>query len=80
VLPNPFTRTLQVELELRTSENITVRLIDLYGRVVITKQQNIAKGQQRVTLEVTGSLSKGIYFIEIFQGTEKIYRQKLVRE
>lgn len=65
--PNPIGRTATLEYELRSNERITIRMMDLQGRVVMTfldgAQQPV--GVQRVVLEMPESMAAGNYVLAI---------------
>jgi subtilisin family serine protease len=77
--PNPFTNRINVKLNIDSSENITLELINMAGLTVfsrsyfITNQDNVI----RLTSEVV-SLQKGIYFLRVIT-KNKVAVIKLVK-
>ncbi|HTE26805.1 T9SS type A sorting domain-containing protein [Flavitalea sp.] len=80
VLPNPFIRDLKIDLQLKTSDKVTIRLADFQGRTIVENKQSLTKGNHTVKLEVPGRTGNGIYIIEVFSGNEKILNQKLIKQ
>jgi uncharacterized repeat protein (TIGR01451 family) len=78
VLPNPFIKDLKVDLQLTTTENITIRLMDLQGKIVTIKKLSLHAGSHSIKLDVPGSNTSGMYIIEVFSGREKILNEKVL--
>ena len=67
VYPNPSSSAFTVNIELfNTKENISLRIIDIAGRVVEVKS-NLAGSQ---TLKIGSNLKAGLYVVELRQGGE----------
>jgi hypothetical protein len=67
VLPNPSTTSFRITaIGHRSSETITVRVLDATGRV---KEVKTITGQQ--TWNIGASYTPGLYFLEVVQGKEK---------
>jgi uncharacterized repeat protein (TIGR01451 family) len=79
VLPNPFVKEIKVELDLVTSENVVIKLVDFQGRTVVNQKQSLAKGSHVISLNVPNQAVSGMYIIEVYKGGEKILKQKLVK-
>ncbi len=64
VYPNPVTDLLKVDLDANIGQYVTIKVIDLQGRVWLAKNQfAIIDGKNTVELNV-GSLANGIYFVK----------------
>ncbi len=79
VLPNPFVQELNVTLQLKTAEQVSIRLIDLQGHVVRHIQQPLTVGSHQVKLRVDGSLAAGVYILEAYTGSKKLLNQKVIK-
>ncbi len=74
VFPNPMNDVLNVELELSTASDLTIRLTDVMGRNISTAQ--IAAAGEHVLLQLnTNDLSAGMYLLSIQAGDEVIARK-----
>jgi hypothetical protein len=80
VLPNPFIRDLRIDLQLKTSENILIRLSHFQGRIISQHKNSLPKGNHTINLAVPGQRAGGIYVIEVYSGNEKILNQKVVKQ
>lgn len=74
--PNPSIDKTNIEINLKQSDNVTVRVYDISGKVVMTKQFNdLNSGAQTITLE-TASLNTGTYVVSVkgasFNGVVKL--------
>jgi len=68
--PNPVVSTSTIEFVTGKSENITLTIYDLSGRVIQTKQLgNMPKGTQKVLLQLD-NLSNGSYFLSLRSASE----------
>jgi len=62
--PNPSSQYFTLKIESNSKVPVTLRLTDLAGRVITTKQGLPANGTQRVGEDLKG----GAYFVEVIQG------------
>jgi len=71
VFPNPSTETINVNLNLKSSEKVSIELTDITGKLILTKDAGTLTGESKQTLNVTG-VSKGTYLVRIVteSGTE----------
>lgn len=80
VLPNPFIKDLRIDLQLKTAENIQVRLADFQGRTISQHKKTLTKGNHTINLQVPEQSAGGIYVIEVYSGNQKILNQKIVKQ
>jgi len=79
VLPNPFDRDLNVQLQLKNKETVQMRLIDFHGREVYHREEACSAGNQSISISLPASLAKGMYVMEVVAGSELIYQKKLLK-
>jgi hypothetical protein len=74
--PNPFNPTTQVRFTLTESQEVSLRVYDMAGRLVATLIDgvNLTSGQHEATFEAQ-SLASGIYFYRLITQTEIITRK-----
>ena len=78
VYPNPFNQILNIDL-ISPKENILfLRLVDSYGRQIISKEYNLTYGKNMLQVE-TSSLLPGIYFIEFYTKDNLMKNYKLIK-
>jgi len=68
VFPNPATSNVNVEMTLSGTSEVTVRVLDLMGRTVMTTEsRRYGKGKQSISLNTTG-LNNGLYLYQVVMG------------
>jgi hypothetical protein len=78
-MPNPFTSTLMVNVDLKSEANITVRLIDNAGRIVGQKSYKAFTGNNKLNLDNLAALQPGLYILETVVNEETI-REKIIKQ
>ena len=68
VIPNPTTNYFKLKLNSASREKITVKVLDVSGRLV-DMRDNIPANS---TLELGGKYNNGLYFAEVVQGTDRV--------
>ena len=79
IFPNPFQNTSDISFYLSETENITINLYDLQGRLVKTvlANENLSAGKHRIVLEAD-NLKNGVYLC-VLNGTKTHFSQKIVK-
>ena len=72
--PNPTSGFVTVDMDNRINEEHTIRVFDLFGRLIEEKTVNTA----RTNIDLS-SEDAGIYLIETWDGTNRIV-QKLIKQ
>ncbi len=68
IIPNPTTNYFNLKLNSASKEKITVKVLDVSGRVVDIRNNVPANS----TLELGSKYHKGFYFAEVMQGTYRV--------
>ncbi|MGF2413953.1 T9SS type A sorting domain-containing protein [Ferruginibacter sp.] len=71
VWPNPFAEMVYVNMMVQSAGNVTVKISDINGRTIITKQQKLSAGINQVIIPELSALPKGIYILNVVNGSEK---------
>ena len=66
VMPNPSARTFTLNITGDVASTVILRVIDISGRIIETK--NVISGQ---TIRIGDSYRTGVYFAEVIQGSER---------
>lgn len=72
IYPNPVSKILTIETDLKSGNEITLRIIDLQGRIVLTK--NINNSRNQINIE---NLKQGIYIYDLKQGIQTLSKGQL---
>jgi len=67
VYPNPMMEDVFVHLELQEEEDITLQLVDLTGRVLLTQPMHLLAGNHDFPLEIKSDLAAGFYSLRIIK-------------
>jgi hypothetical protein len=65
VQPNPFGGSLMIKIKSETEKNINIILTDLMGRIVLSQQKLLFKGNNVIELTNLDRLMKGLYLLKI---------------
>ena len=63
VTPNPFTTDLTIIVETVNNANGTVEVSDINGRIIISQNIDVVKGNSTITVNGVDKLKQGIYFV-----------------
>ena len=77
VVPNPFTSSASVSFNSDVEGTFTVKMMNLLGEVVTTKEVSVTRGTNQTTLE-RSSLSSGIYILSISNGNGSISKKVII--
>ena len=78
VSPNPFTDVVNVMLTLNNTSLVSLRIIDLAGRVMQTKNIQGKPGQNPVQLSGLSELTPGVYYLRINMAGSSL-QQKIIK-
>lgn len=80
VTPNPIKNgTVNLQLNNFTKSDYAVSLFDASGRIAFTKQITIESGSSAQTLQLPNTVSKGIYQLQITNGSIRINKAVVVQ-
>jgi len=65
--PNPMMEDLFVHIEMQKEEDITIQLVDLAGRVLLTQPMHLLEGSHDFPLEIKTDLTAGFYNLRIIK-------------
>ncbi len=75
---NPASQFLNVKLSSKTGGKVSLKIMELTGRVVLNKNYNLQKGDNAFTVPVQ-SLAKGLYIITFTDGNNRSVAKKFVK-
>jgi hypothetical protein len=77
VMPNPFETTIQMQVYSDKSLAATIRISDITGREMYKSNKLLAAGNNNLSLYPPATLSKGVYVLQLMNGNEVIWKQKI---
>ena len=78
-VPNPFDRDINVQIQLKTAEQVRIRLVDFSGREVYTTSEQLSIGSHSLSIRIPSGLSKGMYMLDVRAGKDQIFTKKLLK-
>ena len=79
VYPNPFVSDIKLQIETDKQQEITVRISNVSGQLVMSKKVILQLGDNIVVLQNLESLKTGIYMVELvgsdWKHTQRISKQ-----
>lgn len=80
VYPNPFHNEINVQLQVRTAEQIRFRLVDFYGRDVFATTQSFTTGYHSVSLNLPNGSRPGMYVLQVSDAKGRLLQKKLLKK
>ena len=79
ISPNPFSSYLNINMEWNKNEIIVAKVINTQGGEVISKNIQVSKGFNYISIDELSKLPAGNYFIQFISGTER-FTQKITKQ
>jgi hypothetical protein len=79
VSPNPADGFVNIIMNREKAAPLTIKLVDATGKILLTKTQMSAAGNQTIQLNNLEKIATGTYIIQIWDG-EKITTHKLIKQ
>ena len=79
VSPNPFIDKLTIRFASKENGNAEIRIINMTGQPVLTKQSTISKGFNNIQIDGLVRLANGTYITELLMNGIVIDRQKVIK-
>jgi len=77
--PNPFTSYLNINMEWNSSEVITANVFNVQGKEMMSKNIQMSKGLNYVSMDELSKLPAGNYFIQFISGSER-FTEKITKQ
>jgi hypothetical protein len=77
VAPNPFENQLQLQVYTDKPMLTQVRISDMTGREVYSTNNMLSTGNNTMRISSLGSLSKGVYLLQLLHQHEVVYKQQV---
>lgn len=80
LFPNPSAGLTTVDFTLRKQSDVELRILDVSGRTVLTQRHEaMLKGENRIQVN-TSSLSRGVFILELADGSSTVCMRLVVSE
>lgn len=77
LVPNPANDFVDIHTNLAKDGKVDIRVIDISGKVILERSENIGSGRQNITLN-TKQFSAGVYIIEMKSGNKTTSKKLLI--
>ncbi len=77
IFPNPFSTFITFSFSLSQSENVSLKIFDVNGRLVSTLADKIFDAGENELVWYAGEVNAGVYFLR-FQSAKKLQTEKLI--
>lgn len=78
ILPNPIQGEFTVQISLKEEKNnCEIQIVDLTGKVIITQNYNLWKGENQILLDAA-QLANGNYFVRLFHENQLFETAKMI--
>ncbi len=74
--PNPFLRTTDLHFFLPEATTVSMRIFDVYGKLIITYTHNYSQGQHTLPIDLGGTAATGVLICEL---DAEGYRKQTIR-
>ena len=78
VSPNPFNSYLNINMNWGKTEMISVKVINVQGKEVVSKSVQVMKGANSIRIDELSKLPSGNYFVQLVSATER-FTQKVTK-
>jgi uncharacterized repeat protein (TIGR01451 family) len=78
--PNPFDRDINVQIRLKTAEQVRIRLLDFAGREIYNTTETLGIGSHSLSVRIPAGLAKGMYMLDVRAGTDQLFQKKLLKQ
>jgi|RhiMetdeSRZDD1v2_1073273.scaffolds.fasta_scaffold19315_6 uncharacterized repeat protein (TIGR01451 family) len=80
VVPNPFDKSLNLQLQLKTGQSVQIRLLDLSGRPVYTTIEQLGAGNHSLSINLPSGIAKGMYVLDVSTENTLLFHKKLLKQ
>ncbi len=75
VAPNPFSDFININTQWDNTEVITVKIFNVQGKQLLSKQEQVNKGNNNIRVDNLSNLPFGNYYLELISPSQKIVKK-----
>lgn len=80
VIKNPVSDALDLKYNSESNQEIQLQLVDNTGKLVLSRQLNVLKGENRIKVEEVGRLASGLYILSVMDKKLNKYHAKIFKD
>ncbi len=77
--PNPFIDKINIGFDAGANGNAEIRITNITGKTVITKKYNVSNGYNNLQVNGLGTLSSGMYLVQVLVNGVAMDTQKMIK-
>ncbi len=78
IKPNPFKDQIQIDIYLKESNTISIKLMNILGEQILSKKINASKGSNEIKITTPEGLPDGVYLIQTNDGLGNQFTSKII--
>jgi len=72
VYPNPFSNEINIKFTAAANDEISVRMVDVLGRVINDEKVEVRKGENLFTITTGNELASGMYYVHLVKANKMV--------
>jgi hypothetical protein len=80
VFPNPFVNNFVVDYNAKENEDVIVRIFNAAGQQKLIKRISVHNGTNNIVINEAANFSKGVYIVQVSNGTSVISSSKIIKQ
>ena len=80
IFPNPFSSNFIIDYNAKENEDVTVRIFNASGQQKMVKNISVHRGTNSIEINETANFSKGIYIVQVSNGSSLIASGKIIKQ
>jgi len=78
IYPDPFDQLLNIAIASSIEESVKIQLLDLHGRIILSKDHVLIKGNNLVDLNIEQDIADGLYILQVTTKKGQTFAHRVV--
>ena len=79
IVNNPVNSFLELKFTATTTQEIQLQLVDNFGKIILSRQLNVLKGDNKFNIDEVSRLSSGVYIVSVMDKKLNRYHAKFIK-
>lgn len=79
IVNNPVNSFLELKFTANTTQEIQLQLVDNFGKIILSRQLNVLKGDNKFNIDEVSRLSSGVYIVSVMDKKLNRYHAKFIK-
>src|SRR6185503_1769940 len=80
IFPNPFVNNFIIDYNAKENENVIIKVFNVAGQQKLAKNVSVHSGTNRIEINEASNLAKGVYIVQVSNGSSILSSGKLIKE